>query len=251
MSQHENRLKILNVWVDPVDMNGAVERVERFVEEGDRPHSVFAVNPEKNFTVPRDPQLHKVFSEADLLIPDGIGVVMAARILYRVRLARVPGVEMMEEICRLSARKKYKVFMYGAKEEVSAKAAAELQKRYPDLEIVGRANGYVSPEEMPTLIEQINASGAQVLFLALGSPRQENWFAQHAGQLHTVRVCQGIGGTLDTIAGTVKRAPQFWCRLNLEWLYRLLAEPKRIARQRVLPIFAYLVLRKKLVMAFS
>ena len=251
MSQHENRLSILNIWVDPVDMKGALEKVESFVDKGDRPHSVFAVNPEKNFSVPRNPQLYKVFSEADLLIPDGIGVVLAARILYRVRLARVPGVEMMEEICRLSARKKYKVFMYGAKEEVSAKAAAELQKRYPDLEIVGRANGYVASDEMPTLIEQINTSGAQVLFLALGSPRQENWFAQHAGQLLTVRVCQGIGGTLDTIAGNVKRAPQFWCRLNLEWLYRLLAEPKRIARQRVLPVFAYLVLRKKLVMAFS
>ena len=93
MSLHENRLNILNVWVDPVDMSGALEKIERFVEEGERPHSVFAVNPEKNFSVPRDPQLHKVFREADLLIPDGIGVVMAARLLYRVRLARVPGVE--------------------------------------------------------------------------------------------------------------------------------------------------------------
>jgi N-acetylglucosaminyldiphosphoundecaprenol N-acetyl-beta-D-mannosaminyltransferase len=250
MSLNESRLKILNVWVDPVDMGSALERVERFVEEGNRPHSVFAVNPEKNFSVPRDPQLHKVFSEADLLIPDGIGVVMAARILYRVRLARVPGVEMMEEICRLSARKKYKVFIYGAKEEVSAKATAELQKRYPDLEIAGRANGYVSQERMPELIEQINNSGAQVLFLALGSPRQENWFASYADKLHTVRVCQGIGGTLDTIAGNVKRAPQFWCRLNLEWLYRLMSEPKRIARQKVLPVFAYMVFRRKLDMVF-
>jgi N-acetylglucosaminyldiphosphoundecaprenol N-acetyl-beta-D-mannosaminyltransferase len=250
MSLHENRLKILNVWVDPVDMSGALERVESFVENGERPHSVFAVNPEKNFSVPGDPQLYKVFSEADLLIPDGIGVVMAARILYRVRLSRVPGVEMMDEICRLSAGKGYRVFIYGAKEEVNAKAVTALQKRYPSLEIVGRANGYVSPEEMPTLIDQINTSGAQVLFLALGSPRQENWFAKYACQLHTVRVCQGIGGTLDTIAGTVKRAPLFWCRLNLEWLYRLLAEPKRIARQRVLPVFAYLVFRKKFDMVF-
>jgi N-acetylglucosaminyldiphosphoundecaprenol N-acetyl-beta-D-mannosaminyltransferase len=250
MSQHENRLNILNVWVDPVDMRGALERVEGFIEKGDRPHSVFAVNPEKNFSVPRDPQLYKVFSEADLLIPDGIGVVLAARILYRVRLARVPGVEMMDEICSLSAGKGYRVFIYGAKEEVSAKSVAVLQKRYPSLEIVGRANGYVSPEEMPSLIDRINDSGAQVLFLALGSPRQEKWFVTYADRLHTVRVCQGIGGTLDTIAGTVKRAPRFWCNLNLEWLYRLLAEPKRIARQKVLPIFAYMVFRRKFDMVF-
>jgi N-acetylglucosaminyldiphosphoundecaprenol N-acetyl-beta-D-mannosaminyltransferase len=250
MSHQENRLNILNVWVDPVDMQGALERVERFVEEGDRPHSVFAVNPEKNFSVPRDPNLHKVFREADLLIPDGIGVVIAARVLYRTHLSRVPGVEMMDEICRLSARKGYKVFIYGAKEEVSARSAEVLRQRYPSLEIVGRANGYVSSEEMPALIDQINASGAQVLFLALGSPRQENWFATYAKQLQSVRVCQGIGGTLDTIAGTVKRAPRFWCRMNLEWLYRLLAEPKRIARQRVLPIFAYRVFRRKFDMVF-
>ena len=250
MSTHENRLKILNVWVDPVDMNGALQRVENFVEQGDRPHSVFAVNPEKNFSVPRDPNLHKVFSEADLLIPDGIGVVMAARILYRVGLARVPGVEMMDEICRLSARKGYRVFIYGAKEDVSAKAAETLRLRYPSLDIVGRANGYVSAEETPKLIEQINASGAQILFLALGSPRQENWFATYASQLQTVRVCQGIGGTLDTIAGTVKRAPEFWCNMNLEWFYRLMSEPKRIARQKVLPVFAYQVFRRKYEMVF-
>jgi N-acetylglucosaminyldiphosphoundecaprenol N-acetyl-beta-D-mannosaminyltransferase len=250
MNQQDDRLTILNVWVDPVDMAGALERVERFVDEGDRPHSIFAVNPEKNFSVPRDPNLHKVFREADLLIPDGIGVVMAARFLYRVQLGRVPGVELMDEICRLSARKGYRVFIYGAKEEVSAKATATLQGRYPSLVVAGRANGYVSPAEMPALIDQINSSGAQVLFLALGSPRQESWFATYSGQLQTVRVCQGIGGTLDTIAGTVKRAPRFWCRLNLEWLYRLLSEPKRIARQRVLPVFAWLVLRRKLDMVF-
>ncbi len=251
MSQHDNRLKILNIWVDPVEMRGALEKVEHFVEKGDRPHSVFAVNPEKNFSVPRDPNLHKVFSEADLLIPDGIGVVMAARILYRVKLSRVPGVEFMEEICRLSAQKGYRVFFYGAKEEVNAKAMETLQNRYPSLKIAGRANGYVSPEDTPKLIEQINASGAQILFLALGSPRQENWFAKYADQLHSVRVCQGIGGTLDTIAGTVKRAPKFWCNLNLEWFYRLVSEPKRIARQRVLPIFAFQVFRRKIDLLFQ
>ena len=251
MSQLKNSLNILNVWIDPVDMDSALERIECFVEKGSRPHSIFAVNPEKNFSVPLDPQLHKVFSEADLLIPDGIGVVMAARILYRTRLSRVPGVELMEQICRLSARKRYRIFIYGATEEVNSKSAAILQDRYPSLEIAGRANGYVPPDEMSTLVERINASGAQILFLALGSPRQEKWFVQHAAQLTTVRACQGIGGTLDTIAGTVKRAPRLWCRLNLEWLYRLLAEPRRISRQRVLPIFAFRVFRRKFLMVLS
>jgi N-acetylglucosaminyldiphosphoundecaprenol N-acetyl-beta-D-mannosaminyltransferase len=251
MPQQTNRLSILNIWVDPVDMNGALERVERFVEEGERPHCVFAVNPEKNFSVPANPRLHELFRKADLLIPDGIGVVLAARLLYGVRLGRVPGVEMMDEICRLSAAKGYRVFFYGAQEEVSARAVEVLKLRYPALQVAGRANGFVTAEEMPALIGQINGSAAQVLFLALGSPRQENWFATYASQLCSVRVCQGIGGTLDTIAGTVKRAPRFWCRLNLEWLYRLLSEPKRIGRQKVLPVFAYQVFRRKLAMVFQ
>lgn len=237
------RLKILNLWVDPVTMDRALDRVESFVENGSRPHAVFAVNPEKNFSVPDDPALHDIFRDADLLIPDGIGVVLAARLLYGARLKRVPGVELMENICQLSASRGYGIFLYGARESVNARSASILQERYPGLQVVGRSSGYVTEAEMPALIDRINASGARILFLALGSPRQEKWFARHGASLENVRVCQGIGGTLDTIAGTVKRAPVVWCRLNAEWLYRLVKEPRRIGRQRVLPLFAWRVFR--------
>jgi N-acetylglucosaminyldiphosphoundecaprenol N-acetyl-beta-D-mannosaminyltransferase len=240
------RLGILDLWVDPVTMEQAVTKVEEFVEHGARPHSIFAVNPEKNFSVPRNPLLLESFRDADLLIPDGIGVVLAARLLHRAHLGRVPGVELMAEICRLSAARGYRVFIYGAREEVSLGAAQILEKRFPGLSIVGRANGFVPEERMPELIAQINDSGAQILFLALGSPRQEKWFASYRSQLRSVRVCQGIGGTLDTITGNVRRAPRIFCRCNLEWLYRLLKEPSRIARQKVLPIFAARVLISRL-----
>ncbi|MGB5198097.1 MAG: WecB/TagA/CpsF family glycosyltransferase [Candidatus Deferrimicrobium sp.] len=232
------RLKILNLWVDPVDMRRALNRVVRFVENGDRPHAVFAVNPEKNYSVPKNPALLEAFRTADLLIPDGIGVVMAARILHGAALSRVPGVELMEEICRLSERRGYRIFLYGAKKEVNAMAAKVLRSRYPRLQIAGRANGYVPDSGMPQLVEAINASGAQILFLALGSPRQEKWFANYGARLKTVRVVQGIGGTLDVIAGSVRRAPAIWCRFSAEWLYRLLSDPRRIGRQKALPLFA-------------
>lgn len=245
MQEDLKRLNILNVWVDQVDMQGSLSRVQRFVEQGSRPHSIFAVNPEKNFSITADEKLYGTFSQADLLIPDGIGVVIAARILYRARISRVPGVELMEQICRLSAEKGYRVFFYGAREEVGIEAVRELIRRYPGLQIAGRANGYVSAEEMPALVDRINESRAQVLFLALGSPRQEKWFEKHKDSLRHVRVCQGIGGTLDTIAGTVKRAPRIWCNCNVEWLYRLLSEPKRIKRQKVLPVFAARVVAEK------
>ena len=152
----------------------------------------------------------------------------------------------MQEICRLAGTRGYRVFIYGAQEEVSRGAAEILELRYPGLNIVGRANGFVPQERMPELIGEINASGAQILFLALGSPRQEQWYVAHQSELTSVRVCQGIGGSLDTITGRVKRAPSRFCRLNLEWLYRLIKEPSRLKRQRVLPLFACQVVGVKL-----
>lgn len=236
------RLSILNVWVDPVSMNDALACVESYVECGDRPYTVLSSNPEKNYSVPQDPILYESFRNADLLIPDGIGVVMAARILHGIRLERVPGVELMHNICGLAAKNGYRVFVYGAKEEVNRCACAKLEEQYPGISIVGRASGYLGESQMTGLVQDINDSKAQILFLALGSPKQERWPALYASELTSVRVCQGVGGTLDTIAGTVKRAPEFWCKMNLEWLYRLVVEPKRIKRQKVLPLFVVQVI---------
>ena len=240
------RYPIINLSVDAVDMQQALDRVVEFVEKGDRPHTIFAVNPEKNFSVPKDPILHGMFKTADLLLPDGIGVVLAARILHGARLSRVPGCEFMQNTCALSARKGYKIFIYGAAEEVSKPAVEELRRRYPGICKVGRADGYLAEDKMEVLVDQINESGAQILFLALGSPKQEQWISKYQERLKHVRSCQGIGGRLDMIVGTVKRAPAFCCAIGLEWLYRLLAEPKRLKRQRVLPLFAWQVFCKKL-----
>ena len=236
------RLPILDIWVDPVNMDQAIEYIRGVLLDGIGPHSIFAVNPEKNFSVPKDPALYETFRKADLLIPDGIGIVFAARILHGAAISRVPGVELMENICRLAAEKRQSIYIYGSKEEVNAKAAEELVKRYPSLQVAGRSNGYVKEGDMTKLVASINNSGARVLFLALGSPKQEKWYTTYKNQLENVRICQGIGGTLDTIAGNVKRAPEIWRRFSLEWLYRLLAQPSRAKRQKTLPLFAIKVL---------
>jgi len=242
----ESRLKILNVAVDLVDMDQALNRIEHFLNSEQRPHSVFAVNPEKSFFMSRDPRFYQVFSTADMLIPDGVGVVMAARILHGVRLPRVTGAELMEKLCCLAAQRGRKVFFYGAMEEVNRKAVEELAFRYPGLQIAGRANGYIALDEMPGLVEKINDSAAEILFLALGSPKQEKWFLSYANDLRTVKVCQGIGGTLDTIAGNVKRAPQKWRDWGMEWLFRLVSDPARIRRQKGVLLFGIKVLATKL-----
>jgi N-acetylglucosaminyldiphosphoundecaprenol N-acetyl-beta-D-mannosaminyltransferase len=240
----KKRLNILDIWVDPVGREEALNRVRLFLS-GNKPCSVFAANPEKNFSVPKDPVLYDIFKSADLLIPDGIGIVMAAKILHGAKLSRIPGVEFMRDICRLAANEDKSIFIYGSREEVNKAVAKKLRTQHPRLRVAGRSHGYVMENKMPDLIKYINDSGADILFLALGSPIQEKWFAKYAHELKFITVCQGIGGTLDTIAGSVKRAPAIWREFSLEWLYRLLDEPKRIHRQKVLPIFAFKVLMMK------
>lgn len=244
------RLKILDIWVDPLTRDAAIERARKMLREGTRPHSIFASNPEKNFTIPEDPVLYKVYREADMLLPDGIGMVLAGRLLYRKRFSRLPGSEFIFDLCRLAVEGDHGVFVYGAREEVNAGAVRILEQRFPGIRIVGRSNGYVPESEMEQLVERINDSKAAILFVALGSPRQEKWVAAHRDSLSQVKICQGVGGTLDTITGHVKRAPLIWCRYNLEWLYRLLSEPSRISRQKLLPVFATMVLLEKCRLVF-
>jgi N-acetylglucosaminyldiphosphoundecaprenol N-acetyl-beta-D-mannosaminyltransferase len=236
----KERLKILNIWVDPYTRSEAIARVEAFMA-GNKVYTIFAANPEKNYSVPADPDLYEAYRKADLLIPDGMGIVLAARLLHRVKLNRIPGVEFMGQICRLAARKRKSVFLFGANEAVNEAAAKKLEKIYPELKVVGRSNGYVSDDDMDVLVKKINQSSAEVLFIALGSPKQEKWFAKFGPKLEHVRVCQGIGGSLDVLVGKVRRAPDIWIKISAEWLYRLLSEPVRIKRQKVLPVFVFAV----------
>lgn len=238
------RIDILGVPVDGVDMQGALDFLCDHVETGSGCATVFAVNPEKVMRARADKPLRDLLASATLLIPDGIGVVLAARWLGLGRFGRVPGSELMPNLCARAAERGYGVFLFGAKPEVNEAAAAELMRRHPTLTIAGRQDGYIAEGDMPGLIERINASGARLLFVALGSPRQEAWMHAHAAALK-VKVAQGVGGTFDVISGRVNRAPKLFLALNLEWLYRLLSDPRRVWRQRVLVTFAGCVLRRK------
>jgi N-acetylglucosaminyldiphosphoundecaprenol N-acetyl-beta-D-mannosaminyltransferase len=240
------RIEILGIPVDCVDMAGARQAIAQIID-GDRPQAVIAVNPEKVIKAESDESLRAQLRNAGLLIPDGIGIVLAATILGLGKMRRVPGSELMPEICQIAAQKGRGVFLFGASAEVNASVAAELVKRYPTIAIAGRQHGYVKDNEMEEIVNRINTSGAQVLFIALGSPRQEQWMGAHIHKLKQVRVLQGVGGTFDVIAGRVKRAPPLFLRLNLEWLYRLLAQPQRILRQTALPRFVYRVLKQRIV----
>jgi N-acetylglucosaminyldiphosphoundecaprenol N-acetyl-beta-D-mannosaminyltransferase len=238
------RIEILGVPVDCVSMRGALDFVDELVRQA-QPAAVIAVNPEKVMKARQDPWLLDQLRQAALLLPDGIGVVWAARLLENVGLERVPGADLMMALCERSQAQGYRVFMYGASPAVNAAARATLQGTFPRLQIVGSRDGYLPQQAMAGLIDEINASGTDILFVALGSPRQEFWMSTYLPGLR-VKVCQGVGGTFDVIAGTVRRAPLRWRDLNLEWAYRLLREPRRLARQVVLPKFAWRVLAERI-----
>ncbi len=237
------RADMLGIPVDRLTMAAALDWADRQLARGTTPQAVIAVNPEKVTKAWRDPVLARQLADAGLLLPDGIGVVLAARLLGIGRFERVPGSEFMPALCALAARRGSRVYLFGARPDVVDRVRTRLLADYPGIAIAGAQHGFVSNDEMPGVVARINEAGTDIVFLALGSPRQEQWMARYLPHLR-VKICQGVGGTFDVLAGVVKRAPVVWRRVHLEWLYRLLAEPARWRRQTALPEFAYHVLRK-------
>lgn len=236
------RVSILNTPVDIVDMDRAREHVDRYVRTATAPGYILAINPEKAYALSKNPGMRNFFNRAALLIPDGIGIVLAIRLLLRRNAIRVPGADLMQQICRDAPTRGYRLFVYGASEEVNRQAVEELRRRYPGINIVGRENGYADDDT--EVILRINESKPDILFIATGSPRQENWIRDNLPRLQ-VKLCQGIGGTLDTIAGTVKRAPLWVQNIGCEWLYRYLRQPSRAGRIVTVFKFAGRVLAAK------
>lgn len=238
------RIAILNSPVDTLTMTAALAFVRKYVREVEKPGYILAVNPEKVYSLLLNRPLRSFFEGAALLLPDGIGVVLAARILLGARLSRVTGADLMQNICAEAPREHYRIFLFGASEDVNSRTELELRRRYPGIEIAGRLNGYSGAQDAEAAIQKINAAQADILFLALGSPRQEKWIAENLPRLN-VKLCQGVGGTFDTIAGTVKRAPAWVQSLGLEWFYRFAHQPARAGRLVIVFKFAVLVLAAK------
>jgi N-acetylglucosaminyldiphosphoundecaprenol N-acetyl-beta-D-mannosaminyltransferase len=238
------RLHVLSAPVDHVTMAGAINYVEALITNNRRGNYVLAVNAEKFMQLQNDLFLKSIFENASLLVPEGVGAIWGIRWIYRLPAERVPGIELMQNICRLAAEKKYGIFIFGSQEEINRKAVKKLSSLYPGIRIVGRCNGYISDNEMEKLVSDINRSKADILFVALGSPKQEEWIKEHISQLD-VKICQGIGGSLDVLTGEMSRAPALFRKLPLEWLYRLIVDPKRIKRQLVIPRFLLKVFTQK------
>jgi N-acetylglucosaminyldiphosphoundecaprenol N-acetyl-beta-D-mannosaminyltransferase len=213
-----------------------------FGEEGwARPQHVCTINPEFIMIARGDVNFYNILSRADLCVPDGVGLLWAARRIGTPLPERVTGSDGVPKIAARAAREGWKLFLLGAGPGVAEKAAEVLRARHPGLQIVGTYGGSPAPEEEDAIVEKVNASGADILFAAYGAPEQDKWIARNLPRLK-VKMAMGVGGALDFIAGVVPRAPLWMQRAGLEWLFRLYLQPWRVGRMMRLPRFVLAVL---------
>ncbi|TRY25706.1 WecB/TagA/CpsF family glycosyltransferase [Brevibacillus sp. LEMMJ03] len=215
--------------------------VER-IASGRKTHVVTA-NPEIVMLARENRSLRTILEQA-YVVPDGIGIVYAARWTKQPISERVTGVDLLEALMAAADRHQWKVYLLGASPEVNRLAAEKLAGRYPGARIVGYRDGYFQQGEEPAIVREIAEKAPHLLFVAMGSPKQDEWIARYRDQLQA-SLMMGVGGSFDVIAGKVKRAPKLWQRLHLEWLYRLLAQPSRWKRQLAIPRFVWTVLKEK------
>ena len=231
--------KVLGIQVNTENYDELIPKVFERIETKEK-SLIVAINPEKIIKAKEDPALKKLLNEAEFQIPDGIGVILASKIQKGHITSRVTGVDMMLRLCQEAAKRKKPIFLYGGKPGVADKAAVKLRELYPGIIVAGTQDGY--EKDQNKVIEKINEAKPDLLFVAMGSPKQENWINANRDQLHPT-IYQGVGGSFDVLAGTVKRAPEAFQKVGMEWFYRLMKEPKRLKRQLALPLFLLEVAR--------
>ena len=230
-----SKINIRGVSFDNVTMDEAVDICKGFLA-GEGAKIIHTPNAEITQLCVEDEAVKKTVNSADLIIPDGAGVVLASKILKKPLKGKVAGIELCENLCRISGGMNATIFFLGGKPGIAEKAAEKLKEKYPDMLVAGINDGYFKNDS--EVIEKINASGASILFVCLGVPKQEQWMVSHRDDLN-IKVMGGFGGSLDVLSGTIERAPKFFIKCNLEWFYRLCKEPKRIGRMMKLPKFVF------------
>ena len=236
------KIDVMGVRFDNVTMDEALERAKTMLASEGADY-VVTPNSEIVYEAMADDELKNLLNGASLVLPDGAGVVLGAKILGTPLKEKVAGVDFADRLLELLAQTGGSVYLLGSKPGVAELAAEKMVQKHPGLTIAGLADGYFKDEG--PVIEKINAAHPDVLFVCLGAPKQERFMAAHRQALN-VRLMAGLGGSLDSFAGTVKRAPQWMINCSLEWLYRLIKEPWRFKRMLRLPKFVWKVILKRI-----
>jgi N-acetylglucosaminyldiphosphoundecaprenol N-acetyl-beta-D-mannosaminyltransferase len=237
--KYYQRSVILGVEFDNINLSEAIEKIEGFIRSG-KPHLIVTPNPEMVAYAQKDKDYKSILNSADLRLPDGVGIVLASRMLGENVKERVAGVDLIGALAGHAEAKRYSVYILGSKPGVAREAALALQKKFKDLKIAGTYHGYFSEEEEKKVIENINSTKPHILLVGIGFPKQEKFLAKNILSLK-VPVMISVGGGIDVLAGKVRRAPGWMQRTGLEWFYRLLSEPGRFQRMKILPYFIYKV----------
>ena len=236
------KIDVMGLKFDSMTMDEALSRAEALLR-GEKAAYVVTPNAEIAYEALHDVQLREMLNGADLMLPDGAGVVLASKLLRTPVKQKVAGVDFAAGLLGILERNGQSLYLLGGKTGIGELAAQKMLEAHPQLRIAGIADGYFQ-DEAP-VVAKINASGADALFVCLGAPKQERFMVQHQQELH-VHLMAGLGGSLDAFAGTVQRAPAWMIRLNLEWLYRLIREPKRFRRMLRLPKYLWAVMLKRI-----
>ncbi len=236
------RIDVLGVGFDNLTMDEAIEATRALLSQGEGGYCV-TPNSEIVYEATRDEPFRALLNGASLVLPDGVGILLGAKLLKTPLKEKVAGVDYAERLCALLAELGKPLYLLGGKPGIAEQAAGKLRERYPSLQLCGIADGYFQDEG--AVVAAVQRAGPAVLFVCLGSPKQEHFIRDHRRELGGCFLV-GLGGTLDAVAGTVKRAPAWMQKLGLEWFYRLLKEPRRFKRQLRLPRFVFAVLGKRL-----
>jgi len=241
--EHQERANILGCQVDLLTSQEVIAKIKELIYRR-RPAHIITLNAEIVYQAQTYQELKNIINNANLVTPDGIGIVWGGRHLGYDIKERVTGIDLLHQLCKEAPAEAWKIFLLGSAPGVADKAAQNLTLAYPGLQICGTHHGYFKDEDIPAIIQKIRELDPHILFVSLGAPKQELWIKRYQQELG-VPACIGVGGSLDVIAGQKKRAPGWMIKLNLEWLYRLAAEPSRFQRQLALPKFAALILKSK------
>lgn len=231
------KVDILGIKIDNLTEKEALERLIQFIKEK-KFHLIFTINSENATKVLENKKFFEVIKNADLIIPDGIGIIFASKILKTPLKERIPGIDISYKLMEIANNEGYKIVLIGGKEGISEKAKENLKKVFNNLNIVKTYNGYFNEEDEEKIVSEIEKINPDILLVGMGSEKQELWIWKHKERFKNIGVCIGVGGTLDIWAGEKRRAPKFIQRLGLEWLYRVLIEPKRIFR--IFKIFRFI-----------
>jgi N-acetylglucosaminyldiphosphoundecaprenol N-acetyl-beta-D-mannosaminyltransferase len=235
------RSSIINLPIDNIDLQEAIEKVNSFLKDT-KPHIAIALNPEKIIKANNDTELFNIITESDLNFIDGVGISWAFRVFYHEKIKeRITGIDLFSSLLATAEKNSNKVFFLGAKEATINKALQNIKEKYPLLKISGFNNGYFQNEN--EIVEKIKNSNSDILFVGMGSPKQEKFIYRNLNNLG-VRFAMGIGGSFNVFAGEFKRAPSFVQKIGMEWLYRFILDPKRLPRVMSLPRFILLVMKK-------